>query len=63
MASISDKKQDAKGEFLMELIESRNRWLNKMIHNDPDNEKYFEYASAYEKLIYAFTIPEDKNKK
>ena len=43
--------QDAKSEFLMELITNRNKWANR---NEPGCA---DYAMAYERLIYAFTTP------
>jgi hypothetical protein len=57
---MKSKKQDVKGDFLLELISARNAWLSKVEIGNTDNDKCLEYAQAYERLIFAFTSPVDK---
>lgn len=48
------KPQDAKSEFLAELVERYSYW---------NSRKKTDYAKAYERLIYAFTSPSEGNKR
>lgn len=53
MTKTTQKPADQKSEFLMELAERFNYWTA---------QKNTEYAKAYERLLYAFTMPEQEKK-
>jgi len=48
------KKTNLKSEFLTELVECYTYW------SDQPEQEAQEYAAAYEKLINAFTTPEEE---
>lgn len=56
MAAKPKQGKDMKGEFLSELVERYNYW-HSIGTTEADN-----YASAYERLICAFTMPDDDKK-